>query len=739
MRTLYSIVLFVLISTSTCLAHKDATLPFIGGEDSISDVLFGSEPKVPRNVIAKSLDLQMRALRSGDSLLLANSFLMEGKARYELGQVSRAISKLSEAQSVFLELDIEFGVIASLYEIGVIEASSGLYFQSLLRFKKCLNSSKENSFENIEPWILYQIASINFKQGEYPLAAERLHEANAIASAADYRLKVQLEVLSGLLAIANNEYSAADNHFENAEEIARKKQDSSCYSMIYSGYAQMYLSTNELQRALRNSEDAIRLSAFSRNPYFRIENLLILSDIQLSLGNHEEALTAANEAYLESKTLENAIALRGNTLQYLSQIHLALGDTLRAFKYLSSSNTIRDSINNNRVNRFVLLPSQEQTELKEPIANKTKTEELLPADQASMVIIGGLIFLCALLTLVIFRKASMNPKVLSTSTANLGTTYDFSSADNAPNPAPAAPQPSVMSAETPGDRSNSKDIKEIEAKYQEQVLALEKQLEDQKKQAEEKQTTIDAKNKYFEEMDRTKNKVFSVLTHDLRQPINQIKSVLNLLEMDELDGEDRKQIVEKLKESVDNSSNALENLLLWSKKQLTGINTTIVDVHLLPQVWQLESQLKPSLEAKGLKFKINIPDFFKVKADMNQLDICMRNLLTNAIKFSNPGGTITIDAIEENGQKIIRMIDKGVGMTPEQLEQMQGVKDNFTTLGTMNEKGTGLGILITREFMENQEGRLDIMSRKGEGSIFSLVFSSGSATRNPQLSESNKM
>ncbi len=232
-------------------------------------------------------------------------------------------------------------------------------------------------------------------------------------------------------------------------------------------------------------------------------------------------------------------------------------------------------------------------------------------------------------------------------------------------------------------------------------------------------------------MDKTKNKVFSVLTHDLRQPINQIKSVLNLLEMEQLDGDDRREIVEKLKESVDNSSNALENLLLWSKKQLTGISTTIVDVHLLPQVWQLESHLKPNLEAKNLKFEIIIPDFFKVKADMNQLDICLRNLITNAIKFSEPGGTITIDALEENGQKIIRVIDQGVGMTPEQLEKLKGEKGNFTTLGTMNEKGTGLGIMITKEFMENQEGQLNIMSRKGEGSIFSLIFPAGSASRNP--------
>ncbi|MDZ7849054.1 MAG: HAMP domain-containing sensor histidine kinase [Owenweeksia sp.] len=236
------------------------------------------------------------------------------------------------------------------------------------------------------------------------------------------------------------------------------------------------------------------------------------------------------------------------------------------------------------------------------------------------------------------------------------------------------------------------------------------------------QAELEAKNKKLEEMDKTKNKIFSVLTHDLRQPITQIRSVLNLLESEQLSDEDRITMVSKLKESVDNSSNALENLLLWSKKQLTGITTKIVDIHLLPQVWQLESQVSPNLQSKNIQFKIKVPDFFKIQGDMNQLDICMRNLVNNAIKFTNEGGEICLDAFEEGDYKVIRIKDNGVGMDADQLEKLQNLSETFTTMGTMSEKGTGLGILIVHEFMENQNGQLRIESEKRKGSSFSMRF-----------------
>jgi signal transduction histidine kinase len=178
----------------------------------------------------------------------------------------------------------------------------------------------------------------------------------------------------------------------------------------------------------------------------------------------------------------------------------------------------------------------------------------------------------------------------------------------------------------------------------------------------------------------------------------------------------------KLRESVDNSSNALENLLLWSKKQLTGITTRVVDIHLLPQVWQMESHLKPNLQAKNIRLSIRVPDFYKIKGDMNQLDICLKNLVNNAIKFTEPGGEIIVSAFEQGDYDVVQVKDNGVGMDQEQLEKLRDATQDFSTLGTMSEKGTGLGVMLVSEFMNSQNGRLRIESVKGEGSTFSLLF-----------------
>ncbi len=709
---------------------KESAIPNQG--DSLVYHLFAQANRQPSGILDAAQKLQIHALRSHDSVLFAKALVVEAKAAYNLSNITSAIAKANEAITIFNLYSANDGLLLAYYQLGIIEGSSGNFYQALLKLKKCLKLSGTNPDKRWRTRTLYQIALINYLQHENELAWNRsLNAQKTIPSSIEPEIHSKLLSLQAQILILQNDLSGANNKIEKSKTLAAQTTDSTAFEKLYVAMARLNLAKNNMTDAEAYALKAARISSKMGDPCSYPANQLLLSQIYLALGDINKAVNAASIGYSKASSLDNMALLQRDAAQALSEVFLAKGDSSKAYRFMSRVKYLDDSVLNDEVNKFVLLPGNQTTvknntpDVDAVTSNKSNADFGLFSDERmNLIIIGALFLICAILTIIIIRRKSdteitNTEKVLPVESKREATPTQVEKAK------PSEAQEKAVSTVQPV----KKEVDNTEA--EERFRELEYQLLEQKRVVQETQTELDARNKYFEEMDKTKNKVFSVLTHDLRQPINQIKSVLNLLEMEQLDGDDRREIVEKLKESVDNSSNALENLLLWSKKQLTGISTTIVDVHLLPQVWQLESHLKPNFEAKKLKFEINIPDFFKVKADMNQLDICLRNLITNAIKFSEPGGTITIDALEENGQKIIRVIDQGVGMTNDQLEKLRGQSDNFSTTGTMNEKGTGLGIMITKEFMENQEGRLDIMSRKGEGSIFSLIFPAGSASRTP--------
>lgn len=690
--------------------------------------------------LEKSKKLQTQALRANDSILFAKALLVDASAHFHLSQITQSISKSNEALSIFESYQFLEGLIMSYYQLGILEGYSGNYYQSLLKLQKSLNLSKQIADKSWKPKILYQIAEINFRQKEFELSWERADASqNLIAKGENRDLLSKVYSLKALLLIEGNDLSRASDMLTKSKSTATAS-DSSVFERLYASYGALEAKRNNWAESENYFKKAIRIAEGTGNPWFYTMDQLDLSNVYLNQGLNDEALEVATVASNKASELENMALLQRDAALLLSNVYLNKEDSAKALAYMTRAKDLEDNVLIDNVNKFVLL--QNQGVAGKEVNNISNDDEasndegvtVIKNETANLMIIGGLLLLCALLIVVIIRRKSPEEQIKDEELEEEGKVDEVAVVQKAASPRITNRVPEEVPPPKP---DLEKELEEQQ--YVDKLKQLEQQLVQEQEKAAEKQSELDAQNKHFEEMDKTKNKVFSVLTHDLRQPINQIKSVLNLLEMEQLDGDDRREIVEKLKESVDNSSNALENLLLWSKKQLTGISTQIVDVHLLPQVWQLESHLKPNFEAKKLKLVLNIPDFFKVKADMNQLDICLRNLLTNAIKFSKPGGKITVDAIEENGQKIVRVIDQGVGMTANQLTKLRNETGSDTTLGTLNEKGTGLGIMITKEFMENQKGKLDIVSRKGEGSIFSLIFSSGTASRSPYQSELEKL
>jgi two-component system sensor histidine kinase/response regulator len=235
------------------------------------------------------------------------------------------------------------------------------------------------------------------------------------------------------------------------------------------------------------------------------------------------------------------------------------------------------------------------------------------------------------------------------------------------------------------------------------------------------QELLEDKAKDLETINQTKNKMFSIISHDLRAPIASIQSYLDVLSEMDLDHKDRQQIKGELMQMTQNTDIMLSNLLMWSKSQMEGIvmDKKITD---LAEVITPVLKIFQSIAAKkDVNLFYSIDPEVKVMADKDMLQLVIRNILSNSIKFTHPGGTINLKANCENLLCEIIISDSGIGMTEAIRESIFSVKAE-SSYGTKNEKGVGLGLNLSKEFTEMQNGGIRFETELDKGTTFYITM-----------------
>jgi signal transduction histidine kinase len=224
----------------------------------------------------------------------------------------------------------------------------------------------------------------------------------------------------------------------------------------------------------------------------------------------------------------------------------------------------------------------------------------------------------------------------------------------------------------------------------------------------------------LEQLNATKDKFFSIIGHDLRSPFGNFIGITNLIlqNFGDYDKEKLLQYIIKLNRSAQNSYNLLENLLAWAKSQRGTLSYNPKDADLTEIIEENIALLMPFAERKNLQIKQEYARKFFISFDEDMINTVVRNLLFNALKYSNPGGEITV-RIEECPENIcISVCDNGVGISPEDMEKLFKLDNVHTTLGTENERGTGLGLVLCSEFIKTHGGTIGVESELGKGSHF---------------------
>lgn len=237
------------------------------------------------------------------------------------------------------------------------------------------------------------------------------------------------------------------------------------------------------------------------------------------------------------------------------------------------------------------------------------------------------------------------------------------------------------------------------------------------------QKQVEEKNRELESMNQTKEKLFSIIAHDLRSPIGQLKSSLEMVNKEYITPEQFMQVSDKLSSQVDQLYGTLDNLLRWSVSQFKGIKVLSEKVSLHRLIAHQAVQfLKQSLDQKNIQLHTEELQQQQVWADPDHLTLIFRNLITNAIKYSYPHGTITIRAYPAKDQVVVEIRDNGMGMPADVRDSLFSAVDMVSNTGTSNEKGTGLGLKICKEFAEKNQGKIWVESTPGKGSSFFVSF-----------------
>ncbi len=466
------------------------------------------------------------------------------------------------------------------------------------------------------------------------------------------------------------QYDSAIYYLELAEPLA-KSQPNSLLSYIYIKMAEVWLRQKVYERASYYLQITRELSVKYQDKRSLARVNQMQAEIQLQEAGKKEALNLSRAAV----RLADATASR--ELQYItyqtySSALAALSRYDSAYFYQKRSSELRESLQSESYQgRLNLMQFDNQREeIGQLLLEKGQEKIAREQQRAQIFLLYGLLIVTAILIVALYR--SRNLKLKSNKTL----------------------------------QHRNEEIKDQKENIARQAGQL-------------------------QELNNTKDKILSIISHDLKSPLNSIAGSLNLLQEGLISQEEFRTFIPELNKNVSYTTSMLDNLLHWAKNQLgRGNNVNRENINMRQLTLNKVELLSPQASQKGVSLQAEIDQPIVVYADDIMIQIVLQNLISNAIKFCNRGDRILVSAQQKGQDCVVCISDTGLGISQENLEKLF-THESFTTRGTADEKGTGLGLQLCQDFVEKNGGKIWAESKLGEGSSF--YFSLPAYNMEPQL------
>ena len=272
-------------------------------------------------------------------------------------------------------------------------------------------------------------------------------------------------------------------------------------------------------------------------------------------------------------------------------------------------------------------------------------------------------------------------------------------------------------------------IKKENTLYQFSILTTNRALQErnrkiqiQKVEIEQNAELLQKQTQELTELNSLKNKLFSVIAHDLKSPMYALRNLFYHIQRHNLPVSELRKMIPDVVNDLNYTTGLMENLLLWAKSQMLSSQAQMEDLNISLMIQETIQLLQLQANAKNIALRNNVEGNYFVYADKGMISLVIRNLLSNAIKYTPEKGMICVDLEETHEHTQVFVEDTGIGLSEEAIAKINQ-NNYFTTPGTASEAGTGLGLMLCKEFLQKNGGQLNIKSKPGKGSVFSFSLS----------------
>lgn len=617
------------------------------------------------------------AERLKDSLNIAYAYDLKGLAAFYADKLDSAFYYVNQSIDRFrLYAKDSFGLSTAIY-------NRSLYHDYLGEYKAALQDihlSREidiRSGDKLESDIFYynSLAEIVFNQGNPELALRYQHRAwNALSKYQSWHgyMKSDMNIAYAWNYLELGILELAEIHAKRAYKIGLEENNLSVKS-------EALLALSEISLAKENYDLAINYArkALEYDLQYGDEFAVIYTEVSLAVslnaaGKKNEAKALFDKVRARFMDFPNPV-MHIDIAKKLYQYYKSEGDDKLALKYLEVIDQAKEKVN--RVDGLATMKQFDQ-ELENRKKELEKTKSRLQEEELNFknaLLVGLLVLLIGLLVFagIIF----LGFKKISRANAQLAE-------------------------------------RNLEIKEQSKLIS---------------QASIELKqqNESLEKLNQSKDRLFSILAHDLRQPFNQILGVVDLMDNEHMDKEEQKNLLSALKDSVNSTSDLVSNVLLWSKAQFAGVTINPRNISLANEVKRSLLHFSLALEKKKIRLDLNIADDHIIYFDPDHFASVFRNILSNAYKFSPKNSCISIWAEAEDKSINLFIKDQGIGMDQRQREQLMSSANLKSMPGTLNEEGIGIGMIIVNDFMKENKASYTIDSELDKGSTFILHLPKG--------------
>ncbi|HZY40349.1 MAG TPA: tetratricopeptide repeat-containing sensor histidine kinase, partial [Mucilaginibacter sp.] len=608
---------------------------------------------------------------------LAQCYRLYGKMFGMKADYKHALAYLNLAQDIDKKQKNDAGMADNYKEIGIVYFSKGQLTTALDYYYKTLFLEVKENDKNAIADTYNNIGDVLQNMEAYPKALE--YYKKALKEAQENKDLLEIGIANeniGEVLLAQKNYNNAIVYLIKSINIAIRQDDKDGLSYINADLGLCYANMGRFKLAMNCLTASWGVAKINKMAYDETYALVSLAEVLNMQKDYKNACKYALRAQDLAVEINNTW-FREKAAMQLYNSYAGLGMFKEAFSYSRKYNDLKDSLKSNEgiqklatFNMSLNLAQKEhQLELQQVERDITYRYNQQIKQQRLNTVFVSIIIAMIIISSIYYRQKQKQKKTIV-----------------------------------------------ILGEKNEEIL--------------QQKTSLDEQAKKLNDLNTLKDRLISVLAHDLRAPLSTLRGLFDLLQDDTISHQQMLEMIPGVLKKLEYTSDFLDTLLFWINSQMENFESSAKNFFVKDIVAFEADNYQEQAALKGIRLIDSVPDDVVASADPNSIRIVIRNLITNAIKFSREGDTIEIVAEREDTENyVITVKDTGTGMSEEQLKKLFKSKVN-SKAGTNNESGTGMGMLFCKDLVERCSGRIWVNSKPGEGTAFSFTVPTGFISEN---------